>query len=452
MLKRMIRHPAAFAGIALLACATTAAASEWNERTTLTFSEPVMVPGATLQPGTYVFELADANTSRHIVQIRKQDGPVIATAQAVPMKRYEPKGDVVLKFNPTDRGTPPALKGWFYPGSLYGHQFVYSDSEARKIAERTRTVVLSTDVPGTDLGKGKLYTYDQSAITSPWAGDPTTMREWEAWQRGRGAHATVHQSSASGENAGASAPMMRGNFEGMRVKLDDLEDNPTKYIGQSISVDGEVEEVFGPRLFTIDEANWGDLDGELLVYVPSPLAALVQDDDHVTVSGTVKRFVKADVEREWGWLGLDPETEVEFGTKPILVARRVTGGKNDVALVIDTGETRPVGTSGSNMTASAGAPVTSLNDIAKGTEDLIGRRVRLANVPIAASAKHGFFAGNESAAVYVLTSDEGQTFTKGDSVSIEGVILQMPRGVKQDLSAPAGANDDTYVFATNVGK
>jgi hypothetical protein len=450
MLKQIIRQPAVVAGIVLFAFASIARADEWNERTTLTFSEPVMVPGATLQPGTYVFELADANTSRHIVQIRKESGPVVTTAQAVPLKRGDAKSDVVLKFNPTDRGTPPALKAWFYPGSLYGHQFVYSDREARKIAERTRTVVLSTEVPGTDLTAGTLYTYDQSAITSPWKGDPVTMREWDAWQSKRGPHATVHQRSTSADSAGASAPMMRGNFDGMRVSLDDLEDNPAKYVGQSVSVDGEVEEVFGPRLFTIDEANWGDLDGEILVYVPSPLAALVQDDDKVTVSGVVRRFVKGDVEREWGWMGLDAETEVEFSKKPVLVASRVTGGNDNMAMVIDTGAAHPVGTSGGSATDDARAPLTSLNAVANGDADLIGRRVRLASVPVAASAEHGFFAGRVSPVVYVLASEA--TFKKGDVATIEGVILQMPRGVKDDLSVPARANDDIYIYATEVGK
>jgi hypothetical protein len=35
---------------------------------------------------------------------------VVALTQAVPMKRLDPKGDVVLKFNPTATGSPPAIK------------------------------------------------------------------------------------------------------------------------------------------------------------------------------------------------------------------------------------------------------------------------------------------------------------------------------------------------------
>lgn len=157
-----------------------------EHKTILKFSDPVMVPGATLQPGSYVFTLMDSSSSRHVVQIRTEDGSrVVALIQAVPMKRLDPKGDVVVKFNPTDVGSPPAMKGWFYPGSLHGHEFIYSDEQAKEIAQRTKTIVLSVDVPGTDLSKGTLRTYNQAGIRADWRGDAETMREWDEWQRTR---------------------------------------------------------------------------------------------------------------------------------------------------------------------------------------------------------------------------------------------------------------------------
>ena len=35
-------------------------ADEWNKRTEFQFSAPVEIPGKTLAPGKYVFELADS--------------------------------------------------------------------------------------------------------------------------------------------------------------------------------------------------------------------------------------------------------------------------------------------------------------------------------------------------------------------------------------------------------
>ncbi len=181
--------------LALATCVPIAMADQWNDRTILTFSEPVMVPGATLQPGSYVFKLMDFASDRDLVRITTVDGSkVIATMQAVPMKRLEPKGDVVLKFAATKPGEPPAMKGWFYPGSIYGHQFIYPEQQAKEIAQRTNTVVLSTDVPGTDLTKGMLYVIDASGAHKDWHGDSATMREWDTWQRG-------HKKTASSKHA-----------------------------------------------------------------------------------------------------------------------------------------------------------------------------------------------------------------------------------------------------------
>ena len=156
-----------------------------TERTILSLSERVLVPGATLQAGTYVFRLANSNANRHVVRITRQDtSDVVALTHAVPMKRLDPKGDVVLKFSPNQPGSPPAIRGWFYPGSLYGHEFIYSDEQARDIASRTKTIVLSSDVVGSDVEKGTRYAYSPSGGREIWRADSGTVSEWREWERG----------------------------------------------------------------------------------------------------------------------------------------------------------------------------------------------------------------------------------------------------------------------------
>ena len=435
-------------GAALLGCTSLASADTWNERTTLTFSAPVMVPGATLPAGTYEFALAETSASRHIVRIRGPEGKVIATTQAMPIKRLEAKGETTLRFSSTDVGVPPAIKAWFYPNSVYGHEFVYPEDQARQIAARTKTVVLAVDVPGSDLQKGTLRTLDPSGSTAAWRGDDITLREWDAWQGGRRSTASV-----ATERSPSTATLVRSDFQGTRVELDDLEDNPQKYLGQTISVDGEVEDVFGPRLFTIDEPNWGDLDGEILVFMPTALAALVRDDDRVTVTGTLKPFVRAEVEREWGWLGLDPEVEVDLARKPVLVATRIVGGGNNVSMVIETAPAdKPVGTAGSG----AGAPLTQLNAIADGDEDLVGRHVTLNGVAVAGTAEGGGFfvrEGGDGNRVFVLPAPPNQpTVRSGEQLTIEGRIAQMPDRMEDRLKLDDSANDDIYIYATTVKK
>jgi hypothetical protein len=480
----------AFSALLLVFAAAPVAADQWNERTVMKFSAPIMVPGATLQPGTYIFRLVDPDTSVHTVEIRKEGEAPIALVQAVPMKRQEAKGDIVVKFNPTEAGEPPAMKGWFYPGSLYGHEFVYSDDEARKIAARTKTIVLSSDVSGSDKEKGTLRTYNADGVTSNWVPDQAAAASWETWSKNRRTTATAVTERATGDRAKATAAMVQAEREGLRVRVDQLEDNPSNYIGKTVSVDAEVEDVYGPRVFTIDEPNWGDLEGELLVYVPSPLAAIVRDNDRVTITGEVKRFIEADFEREWGWLGVDDSLEVKLGKRPVLVASRIVGGNNQTVLVVNVDKqgqgamatagdqsrssagstTNPAGATGTAGSATSGTRGTSGTSAASGTTmravtdvstlgmaglDMVGRTVDLDNVRVeAVGDRHGIFARAGDQTVFILpTVGERPGVSTGHTISVEGTVLQMPRFMKDRLQATAGVtsfNDAIYVYATSI--
>jgi hypothetical protein len=432
---------------ALFSAAAALAADEWNDRTVLKFSAPVMVPGAILQPGSYVFQLADANGNRNLVRITDEaTGEQVVLTQAVPIKRQDTSGDVVLQFNPTSGNAPTALKAWFYPGSVYGHEFVYPEEQARQIAERTKTVVLAIDVPGSDLEKGVLRTYDASGPSATWRGDAVTMREWDAWQR---THAPALARDQQREQQQGSAAAVRADFQGMRVALDDLEKNPAKYIGQRISVDGEVKEVYGPRVFTIDEPHWGDLDGEILILLRTPLAALVRDNDRVTISGTLRPFVRTEFEREWGWFGLDPAVDTDVSAKPVLVAERLIGGDNNRALIIQVGDAtraQPTGTGGSSTT------VTDPSTIAAAGMSMVGQQARLDSVRVAAMPSNGgFFITVGNRQVFVLPAQPIAVAT-GDTLAIDGVILQMPRSMMARLNGPAPFNQEIYIYATEVSK
>jgi hypothetical protein len=117
-----------------------------NERTFLTFSNTVELPGVTLQPGTYLFKLADSQSSRHIVQVLSQDEKQVhATILAVPAERLEVTGENVVTFRENAEGTTPAVQYWYYPGDRIGHEFVYPKAQAMKIAARTGQNVLSTE-------------------------------------------------------------------------------------------------------------------------------------------------------------------------------------------------------------------------------------------------------------------------------------------------------------------
>ena len=451
-----------------VACAAVAGADDWNDKTTLKFTEPMMVPGTTLAPGTYTFKLLDSDTNRHVIQIFNEDETnLITTAMAIPTKRLEPKGDVVLKLNPTEPGSPIAIKSWFYPGSLYGHEFIYSDEQAKEIARRTKTLVLSTDVPNSDMQKGKLYTYNAEGSRGAYQEDQQMMRDWAKWdQEGRAAAGRPAASAKVAAPGGpdrneSTAPMMRATPAGTQVAIGDLEENPAKYAGQTIHTTGEVDEVFGPRIFKLDEPNWGDLDGEVLVYLPSNLAALVREGDRVTVSGTMKNVMKAELERELGLIEPEPDIEIEFDRRPVLLATQIVGGNSDVAMVIDvttprSGTANAVGTSGSSGTSGAAGgnaprynPITDAAALAGAGSDMVGRHVDVQNVKISRVGKNqGFWVQAGDRSVYVLPSGQQQTkATAGQSVSIQGMVLELPRSL---ANKAGGGNDDIYVYATTV--
>ncbi|MEO8026404.1 MAG: LPXTG cell wall anchor domain-containing protein [Bryobacteraceae bacterium] len=123
---------------------TAANASPKNRRTTLTFDGPVEIPGMVLAPGTYVFKLLDSSSDRNIVQIfNKDETKLFATVLAVNDYRLKPTGRTVIKFEERSAGSPEAIKEWFYPGDLYGQEFVYPEGRAMQLAKETRQNVQS---------------------------------------------------------------------------------------------------------------------------------------------------------------------------------------------------------------------------------------------------------------------------------------------------------------------
>ena len=120
-------------------------ADQWNKKTYLTFSAPVQVPGVTLPAGTYTFELADPDTTRHVIRVSEKDsGKPLALFITIPQDRLEPPNDNLIMFAERPAGAPQAIQAWFYPGDRIGEEFVYPKSQAMAIAKANRKAVLAT--------------------------------------------------------------------------------------------------------------------------------------------------------------------------------------------------------------------------------------------------------------------------------------------------------------------
>ena len=128
----------------------SAKADDWNKKTTVTFTQPVEVPGVGAQilpAGTYIFKLLDSPSDRHIVQIFNQaQDHVYTTILAIPDYRMRATGKTVMTFKERAEGQPEAIRSWFYPGRQWGDQFVYPKSRALELAKMVNEPVLATPV------------------------------------------------------------------------------------------------------------------------------------------------------------------------------------------------------------------------------------------------------------------------------------------------------------------
>jgi len=114
-----------------------------DQATTMTFSQPIQIPGQILPAGTYVFRLANPDFGRDIVRIFNSDGTsLVATLQTIPTERREPTGDVAVTLAEQGAGKPDVLLTWFFPGLETGHEFVYSKQKEKELAQdRQDTIV-----------------------------------------------------------------------------------------------------------------------------------------------------------------------------------------------------------------------------------------------------------------------------------------------------------------------
>ena len=110
-------------------------ADESDQATTITFSEPIQVPGQVLPAGSYLFKLIDSDADRKIVQVFNTDRTVLyATLQTIATDRQEPAEDTLLTLAMPEAGGPSVLVNWFYPGHETGNEFVYPKQTEKELA------------------------------------------------------------------------------------------------------------------------------------------------------------------------------------------------------------------------------------------------------------------------------------------------------------------------------
>jgi len=132
--------------LAVLAGRVTAQQINTNDKTFMTFTAAVEMPGVTLQPGTYVFRLADSPT-RNVVQVLDEgEKNIHGQWTFVQADRPRVTEETVVMFRETREGATPAVQFWYFPGEKIGKEFIYPKDQAERIAARTGAQVRSDGV------------------------------------------------------------------------------------------------------------------------------------------------------------------------------------------------------------------------------------------------------------------------------------------------------------------
>ncbi len=118
----------------------------------------------------------------------------------------------------------------------------------------------------------------------------------------------------------ANDPNPGGPSAESNVTAEDVADETNELIGQPVTIRSDVVQKISPSTFTVsDEQFFG---GETILVVNASGAPFVfpLDENEVQVTGTVAKFVTADINRVYG-LGLDPNLYVDYEGKPAIIAQ-----------------------------------------------------------------------------------------------------------------------------------
>jgi hypothetical protein len=134
----------------VLSCAVflpAAKANTWDQMTKMSFTQPIEIPGSVLPAGTYWFVLQPSDSDRDIVQVFSQDwSHLYATLETIPVDRPQAKDKTEVKFAERPYDQPEALREWYYPGLLSGHEFLYSRKQEKQLARDVQKDVLVENV------------------------------------------------------------------------------------------------------------------------------------------------------------------------------------------------------------------------------------------------------------------------------------------------------------------
>lgn len=229
------------------------------------------------------------------------------------------------------------------------------------------------------------------------------------------------------------------------ASVDAIKEAPNRFYGKTVNVAGEVEQVYSDRAFQLEGTGWA-FDDNITVLTKQPVSVAggpLMADDELIVTGTVRPFVVADIERDLGW-DLQQELEIRLSKRPVLIAE-------SIRKVNEYGTWSASG-------AAAATPITSALTIVAtvGPDALVGRKVELARERVWSVEGKGLWVGpTVMSQVFVLPAGDVKVFQPGDRVRVTGTLQKVPKDAGKTWNLPAGRatsmNEDAlYVDTATV--
>jgi hypothetical protein len=102
--------------------------------------------------------------------------------------------------------------------------------------------------------------------------------------------------------------------------------DPAEYVGETLTVTGEIVKSYGPQAFAIREEEYFSADEAMLVITNDPEAAALNEGEYVELTGEVQILAVADLDQEYN-VALDndvvEEIEVTYAESPFFVAEDI---------------------------------------------------------------------------------------------------------------------------------
>ncbi|NJN15182.1 MAG: hypothetical protein HC822_02195 [Oscillochloris sp.] len=215
------------------------------------------------------------------------------------------------------------------------------------------------------------------------------------------------------------------------VGISDIDADPQAYIGQQVTLNGEVSQVLGQNTIRMDEDNWLDIGDDILVILPNEVTqpTTLEDETNIVIQGTVQNFVFAEFERDYDFF-TDNELYAEYENRPVVIADMLWLQ----ATLSDVDD---------NPDAYLGNRVSVIGE----ASELIGVNAFRLEDP-------GFFAGDD---VLVLMRDENMIVAEDARYLVTGTVQQFnltdaeaELGYTLDENLFSGWTDRTVIIADSI--